>query len=199
MANVDTPMGFKPYQHLNGNPWNGAFNIYFHSASDNTALYVGDLVQTGPTYDEPTGKYPAVTAHVITKEDNVGVVVGFGNTPQLCTVNTNLANVYCAASTAMYVAVIDDPDVLFIAQADDAGTAMEAADVYSYADVLATAGSSTTGRSAMEIDVSGCSDAAATLQIMRLYPGEGNAIGDYSKWVVRINEHIYRNENLSAS
>ena len=75
---------------------------------------------------------------------------------------------------------------------------MEATDVYSYADVLATAGSSTTGRSAMEIDSSSCGDSAATLQIMRLSPAEGNAIGDYSKWIVRINEHIYRNENVLA-
>lgn len=198
MSNQDTPMGFKPYKHLNGNPWNGAFNIYYHSASDATAIYLGDLVQANGANDETTGKYPSVTAHVAAQEDNVGVVVGFGSTPQLCTVTTNLANVYCPASTAMYIAVVDDPDVLFIAQEDDDGTALTAAAVYGYCDVLATAGSSTTGRSAMEIDRSGIGDSAATLQIMRLYPGENNAIGDYAKWVVRINEHIYRNENVVA-
>ena len=199
MSNNDTPFGFKPYRHLNGNPWNGAFNIYYHHATDGTAIYRGDLVQCDVSNDEATGKYPAVTAHVITKEDNVGVVVGFGNTPQLCTVTTNLANVYCPVSTEMYIAVIDDPDVLFICQEDSAGTALTAGAVYGFADVLATAGSSTTGCSAMEIDRSGIADTVGTLQIMGLYPGEGNAIGDYAKWIVRIREHVYRNGVVPAA
>ena len=200
MANVDKPRGFEPYRHLNGNPWNGAFNIYYHSASDATAIYMGDLVQVDVTNDEATGKYPAVKAHVAGQEDNVGVVVGFSNTPQLCTVTTDLANVYCAASTAMYIAVVDDPDVLFKVQEDDVdGSTLTAGAVWGFADVLATAGSSTTGRSAMEIDRSTAADTACTLQIMRLYPGEDNALGAYSKWIVRINEHIYRNENVPAA
>ena len=196
MANADKPFGFKPYQHLNGNPWNGAFRIYYHSASDGTALYLGDLVQANGTNDEATGKYPSVTAHVAAQEDNVGVVVGFGNTPQLCTVTTNLANVYCPVSTEMYIAVVDDPDVLFIAQED--GTMTYAAP-WGYADVVATAGSSTTGLSAMEINSSDIGDVTAqTLQIVKLYPGENNALGANAIWVVRINEHLYRNENVVA-
>ena len=200
MANVDTPFGFKPYQHLNGNPWNGAVRIYYHSASDAAAIYRGDLVQVNVTNDEATGLYPSVKAHVTGQEDNVGVAVGFGNTPQLATVTTNLAANYCPASTAMYIAVVDDPDVLFICQEDSAGTALTAGAVWGFADVEdGTSGSSTTGISGMEIDRSDIADTVGTLQIMRLYPGEGNAIGDYAKWVVRINEHIYRNENVPAA
>ena len=193
MSNSDKPFGFQPYRHLNGNPWNGAFNIYYHSADDATAVYLGDLVQAYVTYDEALGRYPAVTRHVATAQDNVGVVVGFGNTPQLCTVTTNLASVYCPVSTAMYIAVCDDPDVLHICQEDDAGTALTAGAVYGFADVLATAGSSTTGRSAMELNGAVATDDVQTLQIMRLYPGENNALGAHAKWVVRIHEHIYRN------
>lgn len=200
MANVDKPNGFTPVCHLNGSPWNGMVRIYYHSASDQTAIYRGDLVQANGSNDEATGLYPSVTAHVAAQEDNVGVAIGFGNTPAVAFNSANLNAVqYCPASTAMYIAVVDDPDVLFEVQEDDAdGSTLTAAAVYSYADVLATAGSATTGRSAMELDRSTAGDSAATLQIMRLSNRGDNALGAHSKWLVRINEHLYRNENVVA-
>lgn len=199
MANVDKPSGFRPVRYMNGTPWNGAVNIYYHSASNATAIYRGDLVQADGTNDEATAKYPSVTAHVAAQEDNVGVAIGFGDTPNIAVRNSNLNSVqYCPASTAMYIAVVDDPNVLFEVQEDSDGTTLTAAAVYGYADVLATAGSSTTGRSAMELDRSSIGDSAATLQVYRLVDREDNALGDYAKWLVRINEHLYRNENVVA-
>lgn len=200
MANVDKPFGLRPFCYSSGSPWNGMVRVYYHSASDSTAIYRGDLVQANGSNDETTGKYPSVTAHVAAQEDNVGVAVGFGATPQLAAINTNLNQVaYCPASTAMYIAVVDDPDVWFEIQEDDAdGSVLTAAAVYSYADVLATAGSSTTGQSAMELDRSTSADSAGTLQIMRLSPREDNDLGAHAIWLVRINEHLYRNENVVA-
>lgn len=200
MANVDKPFGLKPVKHLNGNPWNGMVNIYYHSASDNAAIYRGDLVQADGSNDEATGKYPAVKAHVAAQEDNVGVAVGFGDTPYAAFIAANLNTIqYCPASTARYIAVVDDPDVVFEIQEDDVdGSALTASSVYMYADVLATAGSSTTGQSAMELDRSTASDSAACLRILRLVDREDNALGASAKWLVIINEHLYRNENAVA-
>jgi len=200
MANIDKPSGFTPRQYLNGTPWNGAVNVYYHHASDATAIYRGDLVQAQGSYDEATGKYPCVTAHVAGQEDNVGVAVGFGSTPQLAVINTNLNAVnYCPVSTERYIAVVDDKNVLFEVQEDNVdGSTLTYGAVYNLADVLATAGSTTTGRSAMEIDRSTAGDSSGTLQIMRLVNREDNALGAYSKWLVRIQEHLYNNENVVA-
>jgi len=199
MANTDKPFGLKPFCHGNGNPWNGMFRIYYHSASDNAAIYRGDLVQADGGNDETTGKYPAVKAHATGQEDNVGVAIGFGNTPQLAANTANLnTGQYCPASTAMYIAVVDDPDVWFEIQEDSTGGALTAGAVYGMADVATGSGNSTTGQSAMELDSSDIADSAGTLQVMRLVDREDNALGTNAKWLVRINEHLYRNENVVA-
>lgn len=199
MANTDKPSGLKPLRHLNGNPWNGMFNVYYHSSSDGTAIYLGDVVQIDGTNDETTGKYPSVTQHVATQTDNVGVVVGFGATPQLMAISTDLNAVhYCPASTEMYIAVVDDPDVVFEVQEDSDGAALTAAAVGGCGDIIVGSGSSTTGVSAMELDSSSVADTSATLQVLRLVDREDNAIGNNAKWEVLLREHLYRGTTVIA-
>ena len=201
MANVDKPFGLKPVGHLITGSYNGKVNIYYHHSDDAVAIYRGDLVQMNETAGEaePTGKYPSVIQHVAGQEDNVGVAVGFGSTPQLAAINTNLNSPqYCPGSTAMYIAVVDDPNVIFEIQEDSAGNAVTIDEVGKFADVAVTAGSSTTGTSGMELD-SDSAGASGTLRIYRLANREDNAIGDHAKWLVLINEHLWNhNENAIA-
>lgn len=193
MSNTDKPFGFKPVKHLDGSPYNGAFNIYYHSASDATALYMGDLVQPDETNTETTGMYPSVKQHVAAQTDNIGVVVGFGDTPQLCARNTNLNAVnYCPASTAMYVAVADAPDIIFEIQEDSDTSTLDAGAPHANADVVVGSGSSTTGTSGMELDSSSITASAACLRVLRVAPREDNALGTNCKWWVLINEHAYK-------
>lgn len=193
MANTDKPFGFKPVKHLDGSPYNGAFNIYYHSASDGTALFIGDLVQPDETNTETTGKYPSVKQHVAAQTDNVGVVVGVGDTPQLAIRNTNTNAVnYCPASTAMYIAVADAPDLIFEIQEDSDTSTLDAGALHANADVIVGSGSTTTGISAMEIDSSSVTSSAACLRLLRLVPREDNALGANAKWWVLINEHAYK-------
>ena len=201
MANVDKPFGFKPLRHLNGSPWNGMFNIYYHSASDTAAIGKGDLVQADATNYETTGKYPTVKRHVAGQEDNIGVAIGFGTNPQLMTnvANLNAVN-YCAASTAMYVAVVDDPTVVFEVQEDSDAGANTADQVGYFADVVVAAPSTTTGTSGMELDSSSAvAGTSQTLRILRVVNREDNELGTNCKWEVLINEHLYgQNENVIA-
>jgi hypothetical protein len=201
MSNTNAPFGLRPVSHMNGMPWNGMVNIYYHSASDGTAIYRGDIVQADGTYYMTSGEYPAVKRHVADQEDNIGVVVAFGSTPQLAALNANLnAAQYCPASTEMYLAVVDDPDVLFEIQEDSDGGYVPATDIFGYGNVVATAGSSTTGLSGMVLDSSDVDHSGtATLQVMRLSNRPNNALGNYAVWVVRLNEHIARGDgNLVA-
>ena len=45
MANTSKIRGFIPVKHVTGAPYNGQCNIYAVSASDGTALFVGDPVK----------------------------------------------------------------------------------------------------------------------------------------------------------
>ena len=193
MANTDTPFGFKPIRHLNGNPWNGKLRVYYHSASDATAIYKGDVIKLNGSADA-TGKYPDVISVAgDTDEHVVGVAVAFSTVPQLRADPSNLTRNYCPASTEMYVGVCDDPDVIYEVQEDGDTTPIAAASVGLNTTIVMTAGSTTTGVSAFEID----SDEVATtntdlVRILRLVDREDNALGAYAKWEVLLNIHAYK-------
>ena len=96
-----------------------------------------------------------------------------------------------AASTAeANFLVYDDPDQLFVVQNDDGGTALAQTNVGNNADILATTGDTTTGRSLHELDQSTAITATAQLRIVGLHPIE-TAFAANRKMVVRINEHYY--------
>lgn len=191
MANVDTPFGLKPVKHLDGSPWNGKYNIYSISANDATATFVGDLVTMDGTADA-TGLYPGVKQTTADDDTIVGVAIGFGTTPDLIANPDSLATRYRPASVLRYVAVVDDPTVIFEIQEDSAGGAIAITAVGNNADVVVGSGSTTTGTSAMELDSSDVGTTAGDLRIMRVVNRPDNALGTNCKWEVMINTHIYK-------
>ena len=187
MANLDAARGFKPIKHLNGSPWNGKANVYYIPSTDETATFIGDAVKSAGSADA-TGKYPTVAQAAAT--DSIrGVVIGFGTTPTLMVNPDNLAMKYRAASTAMYCLVVDDPQVIFEIQEDSVGNSITAAMVGLSTDITVGTGSTTTGKSAMELDSSDTATGAGQCRILRLVDREDNALGDHAKWEVLIAEH----------
>lgn len=186
MANKDIPSGLKPIKTLNGAAWNGQANVYFIPDTDTTAVFKGDAVKSAGSADA-TGKTPTV-ARCVAGDAVRGVVIGFGTDPNIM-INPDNPNInYRPASTAMYCLVVDDPNVIFEVQ--DAGT-VAAANVGLSADLVATAGNTTTGLSGME--VSGTKVAtAATLKLLRLVNREDNELGANARWEVLIAEHEMR-------
>jgi hypothetical protein len=152
MANLDTPFGFKPVKHLLGTPWNGKANVYYVPSSDGTALYIGDAVKSAGAADS-TGKYPTVTQAAATDVIR-GVIVGFGDNPNVMTNPDYPMRRYRPVSTAMYVFVVDDPFVIFEIQEDSTGNSITAAMVGLSTDIVVGSGSTTTGKSGMELDSS---------------------------------------------
>lgn len=187
MANLDTPFGFKPVKHLTGAPWNGKVNVYYVPATDATALFKGDAVKSAGSADA-TGKFPTV-AQVVAGDAVRGVVVGFGDNPYSMTHPDAPNRDYRLASTAMYVFVVDDPSVIFEIQEDSVGGALAAVDVGLSADIVVAAGSTATGKSAMELDSSSKALLAATCKVLRVIDREDNELGTNAKWEVLIAEH----------
>ena len=181
MANANTPFGLKPVRQAGGAPHNSADNMYYHPASDATALYIGDPVIKNGSADAAgiPGVIRATAAGAIT-----GVVVGF--VPDGV---TNTAG-YGAASTAYYVLVCDDPDQLYEIQEDSVGGALAAADIGLNADFINAAGNNYTRRSGAMLDTSTKAvTATLPLKIVGLTPRPGNDIGANAKVLVKINNH----------
>ena len=188
MANLDTPFGFKPVKHLNGAPWNGKANVYYIPSTDNTAVFVGDAVK-GAGAADTTGKYPSV-AQATAGAAVIGVVIGFGDNPYTMTHPDSPNRSYRPAATAMYAFVVDDPQVIFEVQEDSDANSITAAMVGLSTNFVVGSGSTTTGRSAMELDSSDtATDTAGNCRILRLANREDNELGNYAKWEVLFGEH----------
>lgn len=197
MANSDAAFGLMPVAYLSGAPYNGAFNTYYIPSTDATAVYVGGLVKLAGGAD--ANGVPTVTGNVSASNAVVGVVVGFDQVTGVTTPNLDIT--YRPASTAMYVRVADDPNLVFEVQEDGDTTPIAAASVGLNATLTGfTSGSTVTGRSSIEID-SDTVAVTATLdvQVLRLAQRPDNVIGAYAKWLVRLNDHQYINQTTGIS
>lgn len=197
MPNIDSPSGLKPVQHLDGSPWNGKVNMYLIPSADGSAVYVGDLVRKEGTVGSGAaglvvngidceGMPTAIVAGA-TDTTLLGVVVGF--LPN----QSNLEQLHRAASTNRIALVCDAPDVVYEIQEDSVGGALTATQVGNNFDTVYAAGSTTTGRSAVELDSSDASGTgSAQLRVLGLAKKPGNEIGTNAKWLVAINEHFFK-------
>ena len=191
MANTNSPFGLIPRMYRNGSPYNGKYNVYYIPVGNAAAIFKGDLVSLAGSASAD-GKYPDIVQSAAAGETNVGVVIGFGTSPELMFDINNLTRNYCPALTAMYAAVIDDPDVIYEIQEDSVGGSIAVTAVGNNADIATVgSGSTTTGQSAMLLDSSDVKTATAQLRILRLANRPDNALGDYAKWLVMINESVW--------
>lgn len=181
MANTNAPAGLVPYASRGGKPYDGAANKYYVPASDSTALFLGDPVKLAGSADA-TGRYATVT-RAAAGDPILGVVVGVAD-PLVD------SPIYRAASTATYVLVADDPDLVFLIQEDGDGGTLAATSVGLNANVVAGTGSTYTGRSGFLLDSSSANTTnTLDFQIIGLAPMEDNVLGSYAKWLVKPNTH----------
>ena len=191
MANVNKAFGFRALGNLSAT---GGQKQYGYEIEDNQsgAIYQGDLVTV---YDGYLVKFAPAT-HTAA----VGVFNGC-NYIDPTTGKPTWKNYYPGSVNItqgkIIADVIDDPNQLFIIQADED---IVAADIGKNADVTAsTTGSTTTGVSNMTLDSSTIANTAAlNLKIVGLYDVPGNAYGDYAVVVVKINEHLYGSAGVAG-
>ncbi|MBV6343381.1 hypothetical protein [Candidatus Magnetobacterium casense] len=109
---------------------------------------------------------------------------------------TNLAKMYGVASTEYYVAVVDDPFVVFEIQEDSDTENMIVGDVGGTIQMLAADCSTTTGLSQFTIDSSSGGTATNTYswKVLGVVDRPDNALGQYCKWYVLANLHFFRTD-----
>lgn len=191
MANNDNARGLSLARSQGASAHTGGVNRYYVPATDATAIYVGGLVKLAGSADAEG--VPSVTGNVSAGDTVVGVVVATEAITQDSTT-------YRAASTERYVMVADDPNELFEIQEDSDGGALTADSVGLNASVTgATGGSTFTGRSTMELDSStAATTATLDLSIHRLVRRGDNEIGNFAKWLVRLNNHQYKDQTTGV-
>lgn len=200
MSLVSRLNGFKAVKSLTG-PFTGMANMYFIPASDATVLMVGDLVKLAGDARSPTG-VPTVTRITAVTDPAVGVVVGFtyegmGDVQNVPPVNDLNTPVYRRASTDRYVMVIDDPQVMFEVQTS---VPVLTTDIGLNASPRLTAGSTASGASGMDVDMS-TKATTATLALKLVgfpYRPDNNTTDAFTSVYVKINNHQYNSGTGTA-
>ncbi len=190
MANVDKAFGLRPLGNLSAT---GAQKQYGYQIEDNQAgaIYQGDLVTIvgGYVVKFAPGTHAAALG-VFNGCNYIDPTTGKPTWKNFYPGSVNITQGKIIAD------VIDDPNQLFIIQADED---IVQADIGKNADVIGTGGSSTTGQSTMELDSSTIADTAAlNLKIVGLYDVPGNTLGNFAVVVVKINEHLYGSTGVKA-
>ena len=189
MANVSEKFGLRPYRTLGGHSWNNQQNRYTISNNYGTAIFQGDLVI--PATDGDIERHTAGNGQAV-----LGVFNGCFYTDPT-TKKPTFSNYYPGSIAAddIVANVIDDPNTLFLIDADAAFTRAGLFTNYSVTNVT---GNTDTGISKVQLDVSEVSTsfsfALMAVDISQDVNNEdtGNANANI---VVRINNHFYQQNN----
>lgn len=192
MANTNRPQGAVPVGTLGSSNWNGKVNPYIFLTGDSTACHIGDFVKLAGSsgtaglalvYGYDVEGMPSIAKATASDTTIVGAVVGFS---PLYT-DLNLSGIYRLASTARIAYVSDDPDTIYEMQEDSVGNNMDADMVGLSTDIITGTGSNTTGISGQMLDSSDTATAGGQMRILGLSRRMDNAIGEFAKWLVKIN------------
>ena len=186
MANINEKFGLRPYRSINGAPWNNAQNRYTVANNLSTAIFQGDPVK-------PTTAGNVTLARSNTSDRIIGVFNGvFYNDPttQKPTFRNNYPGSIAAAGITAFV--VDDPNTVFLVDADEAFTRADLFKNYSLTNV---SGNTLTGISEKQLAVN-TSGIATTFAVQAIDIQEGATDSDSStsgvNVLVRINNHFFR-------
>ena len=186
MANVSEKFGLRPYRKLDGTPLVGAQNRYTIASGHTTAIFQGDMVI--PLASGNIDRHTAGNATAI-----VGVFNGCFYTDPT-TQKPTYSNYYPGGVAASDITafVVDDPDAVFLVDADAAFTR---AGLFANYSVTNTTGVTQTGLSKVQLAVS-TADTNATFAVQAIDisqdPDNSDTTTDNANILVRINNHFYR-------
>jgi len=186
MANVSEKFGLRPYRKLDGTPLVGAQNRYTIASGLAGAIFQGEMVE--PLTSGNIQRHGPNTSDAV-----VGVFNGCFYTDPT-TKKPTFSNFYPGGIAASDITafIIDDPDAVFLVDADEAFTR---ADLFRNYSVTNTTGVTTTGISKQQLDVS-ASGTATTFALQAIDicqdPENSDTGTSNANILVRINNHFYR-------
>jgi hypothetical protein len=186
MANQLEKFGLRPYRKLDGTPLVGAQNRYTIASNYATAIFQGDLVI--PVTGGNIERYPGTTSTAV-----VGVFNGVFYTDPT-TQKPTFKNYYpgSVAASDITAFVVDDPDAVFLVDAD---ATFARADLFQNYSLTAVSGNTKTGNSLQQLDVSESgTNATFVVQAIDISqdPDNSDTSSANANILVRINNHFYR-------
>lgn len=163
MANADKPRGFVPIGHLTG----GEIRSRPYVVTAAQTIFIGD-----PVIITNAGTVSIAAANM----DAIGLGIS--------------ADWITSATAGDIIHVYDDPNIIYMVQTTDSITTT-VSNVFNTMDMITyAAGNTTTGLSIMELSTPGTS--TGDFMILGLYESPDNAWGEFSKVVVRFNQHLFQ-------
>ena len=186
MANQVEKFGLRPYRKLDGTPLVGAQNRYTIASGYATAIFQGDMVI--PVTGGNVERYPGNTSTAV-----VGVFNGVFYTDPT-TQKPTFKNYYPGGVAASDITafVVDDPDAVFLIDAD---ATFARADLFQNYSLTAVSGNIKTGNSLQQLDVSESgTNATFIVQAIDISqdPDNSDTSSANANILVRINNHFYR-------
>ena len=197
MATTASPYGLKAVNHIGGTPYAGSTRLFPIASGYGTNIFNGSVVQI----------VAAGTIEIVTDLGNnadafpngvIGVFVGVTYTdPNLGTVvfRNNFPTGTVADDIQAYV--IDDPDVVFQAQADGAVTQADLGQNTNFAAVQSTTtGDTTNGNSNTAVSSTTATTSTIAFRIVDFVDGPKSTVGDaFTDLLIKFNgiNHSYNN------
>jgi hypothetical protein len=195
MATSATPYGFKPVGLIGGQSYAGSTRQIKIASAYGTNIYSGSIVavvaagtlEIVTTIGSAASPFPAGT---------VGVFVGCSYTDPSTSQKTfkqNWPTGTVATDAVGYV--VDDPDVLFMVQADGAVPQSALGSNAPLAAVQSTStGSTTTGNSTSALDATVAVTSGVSFRVVDFVDSTTSTVGDaYTDVIVKFNNHSYYN------
>ena len=186
MSNQVEKFGLRPYRKLDGTPLVGAQNRYTIASGYATAIFQGDMVI--PVTGGNVERYPGNTSDAV-----VGVFNGVFYTDPT-TQKPTFKNYYPGGVAASDITafVVDDPDAVFLVDAD---ATFARADLFNNYTLTAVSGNTKTGNSLQQLAVA-TSGTAGTFVVQAIDisqdPDNSDTSSANANILVRINNHFYR-------
>ncbi len=200
MATTATPYGLRAVNHLGGTPYAGATRLLPIASAYGTNIYNGSVVAI----------VAAGTVEIVTDLGNnadafpagvIGVFVGCTYTdPNLGTVvfRQNWPTGTVAADALAYI--VDDPDVIFQAQADGAVTQADLGQNTNFAAVQSTTtGDTTNGNSNSAVSSTTAATATIAFRIVDFVDSPTSTVGDaFTDLLIKFNAGIHSYDNATG-
>ena len=194
MATTASPYGLKAVNHIGGTPYAGSTRLLPIASGYATNIYNGSVVLIDGT---------AGTVQIVTDLGNnadafpagvIGVFVGCTYTdPNLGTVvfRNNWPTGTVASDAQAYI--VDDPDVVFMAQADGAVTQADLGQNTNFAAVQSTTtGDTTTGNSNSAVSSTTATTATIAFRIVDFVDSPTSTVGDaFTDLLIKFNAGIH--------
>jgi len=186
MSNQVEKFGLRPYRKLDGTPLVGAQNRYTIASGYATAIFQGDMVI--PVAGGNVERYPGNTSTAV-----VGVFNGVFYTDPT-TQKPTFKNYYPGGVAASDITafVVDDPDAVFLVDAD---ATFARADLFNNYTLTAVSGNTKTGNSLQQLAVA-TSGITGTFVVQAIDisqdPDNSDTSSANANILVRINNHFYR-------